>query len=124
MKDKRVNRMGDGDLLERTFDFAVRVIRFLKTIPYSKEHEVIRYQLAQCAPSVGANSEESQASSSKEDFGYKMGVVVREARESNDWLRIVKACKIADGEELDALIQESQELKRIFGSIFAKSKTT
>ena len=67
MKDKRVNKMGDRDLLERTFNFAVRVIRFLKTIPYSKENEVIRYQLAQCAPSVGANYEESQASSSKED---------------------------------------------------------
>lgn len=92
--------MGDRKLLERTFDFAVRVIRFLKTIPYSKENEVIRYQLARCATSVGANYEESQASSSKEDFAYKIGVVVREARESNYWLRILKACKIADGRDL------------------------
>ena len=116
--------MNHKDLLERTFDFAVRVIRFLKTIQYSKENDVIRYQLAKSATSIGANYEESQASSSKEDFCHKIGIVLRETRESNYWLRILKASKIADSQELDALIQESAELKRIFGSIFAKSRAT
>ena len=116
--------MENRDLLERTFDFAVRVIRFLKGIPYSKEHDVIRYQLAKPATSIGANYEESQASSSKEDFCHKIGIVLRETRESDYWLRILKASNIADSRDLDALIQESEELKRIFGSIFAKSKMT
>jgi four helix bundle protein len=125
MKVKRQReKMGDIDLLERTFDFAVRVVRFLKCIPYSKENDVIRYQLAKSLTSVGANYEESQASSSREDFYYKIGIVLREARESNYWLRIIKAVGIGSSAELNALIQESEELKNIFGSIFAKSRTT
>jgi four helix bundle protein len=122
MKEQR-EKPGESGLLGRTFDFAVRVIRFLKTIPYSKENDVIRYQLAKSATSVGANYEESQASSSKGDFYYKIGIVLREARESNYWLRILKATNISDGRELDALIQESVELKRIFGAIFAKDES-
>ena len=121
MKQER-EKPGEPDLLERTFDFAVRIIRFLKCIPYSKENDVIRYQLAKSATSVGANYEESQASSSKGDFYHKIGIVLREARESNYWLRILEATNISDGQELDALIQESVELKRIFGAIFAKNK--
>ena len=94
----------------------------LALITYSKENDVIRYQLAKSATSVGANYEESQASSSKADFYYKIGIVLREARESNYWLRILEATNISDGQELDALIRESVELKMIFGAIFAKNK--
>jgi four helix bundle protein len=122
VKEQR-EKPGESDLLERTFDFAVSVIRFLKTVQYSKENDVIKTQLAKSATSVGANYEESQASSSKADFYYKIGIVLREARESNYWLRILKASNISDGRELDALIQESVELKRIFGAIFAKDKS-
>ena len=49
----------------------------------------IAYQLAKSGTSEGANYEESQASQSKEDFYYKIGICLREARESNYWLRII-----------------------------------
>lgn len=34
------------DLRERLVDFAVNTIKFLGTIPYRKEYDVIRYQLS------------------------------------------------------------------------------
>ena len=63
--------------------------------------------------STGANYEESQAGSSKADFKNKVRIALREVRESNYWLRVIK--KIGDVElpELDRLLQESQELKNI-----------
>jgi len=48
------------DLEERTFRFAVSVIRFLKTVKYSKENDVIKTQLAKSGTSIGANYEEAQ----------------------------------------------------------------
>ena len=51
------------DLAVRLFEFAVRVIEFLKTIPYSPENKVIRTQLAKSSTSSGANYEESQGGS-------------------------------------------------------------
>lgn len=106
----------EDDLKKRTFEFAVEVIKFLRTIEYSKENEVIRYQLAKSSTSIGANYEEACGAFSKDDFKYKIGICYKEARESNYWLRIMKAAGISGSKKLDYLIKESFELKKIFAS--------
>ncbi len=110
----------DSILEERTFKFSVDVIKFLKTIKYSKENDVIKYQLAKASTSIGANYEEAQGAFSKEDFKYKMSICFRESKEANYWLRILKEIGVSNNEKLNDLIQESHELKNIFGSIMKK----
>ena len=110
-----------NDLCERLFEFAVRVIEFLKTLPYTPENKTIRSQLSKCACSSGANYEEAQAGSSKADFSNKVKISLREMRESNYWLRITKrTVQNINSKELDYLINESFELKNILGSIAQK----
>jgi len=110
-----------NDLCERLFEFAVRVIEFLKTLSYSPENKTIRTQLSKSACSSGANYEESQAGSSKADFSNKVRISLREMRESNYWLRITKRTVIEINEsELEYLVNESAELKKILGSISQK----
>ena len=107
-----------NDLCDRLFEFAVRVIEFLKTLPYSPEDKTIRTQLSKSACSSGANYEESQVGSSKADFSNKVRISLREMRESNFWLRIVKrTVPEADPKEVEYLVNESAELKKILGSI-------
>ncbi|MCK4330746.1 four helix bundle protein [candidate division WOR-3 bacterium] len=107
--------MKNRDLGDRIFNFAVRVIKFLKTLKRSDENDVIRYQLAKAATSIGANYEEAQGAFSKDDFKYKIGICFKESKESNYWLRIIKAAGLSEGDELEYLIKESFELKNIFG---------
>ena len=109
-----------NNLEQRTFKFSVDVLKFLKTIKYSKENDVIRVQLAKSATSIGANYEEAQGAFSKDDFKYKMSICLREARESNYWLRLIQSIKISESENVKALIKESYELKSIFHSIMKK----
>jgi len=112
-----------NDLCERLFEFAVRVIEFLKTLPYSPENKTIRTQLSKSACSSGANYEESQGGSSKADFSNKVRISLREMRESNYWLRIIKrTVKEINVSELEYLIKESAELKSILGSIVQKTR--
>jgi four helix bundle protein len=112
-----------NDLCERQFEFAVKVIEFIKTLPYSPENKTIRTQLSKSACSSGANYEEAQSGSSKADFTNKVRISLREMRESNYWLRIIKrTVKEVDITELDYLINESAELKNILGSIVQKSR--
>ena len=120
MKDKENEFKKRRDLEKRTFDFSVEAINFLKEIKYSKINDVVKYQLAKAATSIGANYEESQGAYSKEDFKYKISICLREAKESNYWLRIVKATNIAKGKKLEHLIQELSEFKKIFGSTLKK----
>ena len=112
--------MKENDLLERTFSFGVRCLKLLRTLPNSSEYQIIKYQLGKSATSVGANYEEAQAGSSKADFKNKIRIALKEARESNYWLRVLKALEDTSNEELDALVNESKELKNILASILKK----
>jgi four helix bundle protein len=110
-----------NDLEKRLFDFAVRAIKYLRTLPDAPEIKVIKYQLTKSSTSSGANYEEAQAGSSKADFNNKTRISLREMRESNYWLRILKEL-VEPGSELLWLIQESKELKNILGSIVQKTR--
>ena len=115
--------MAENELTQRLFNFAVRAIKFLKGLTDNPEIKVIKYQLIKSSTSAGANYEEAQAGSSKADFTNKVRISLREMRESNYWLRLIKATndKGYDEKELELLINESSELKKILGSIVQKS---
>ena len=99
--------MQNNNLLDRTFKFGVNCIIFLRTLPRDFEYNVIKLQLTKSSTSIGANYEESQAGSSKADFKNKVRISLREARESNYWLRLIKALERSENEQLESLIQES-----------------
>ena len=66
---------------------------------------------------------EAQAGSSKADFNNKVRISLREMRESNYWLRVIKAILESTklNIELEFLIDESEQLKKILGSIVTKT---
>lgn len=111
------------NLNDRLFKFAVESLKFLPKLPKTPEMSVVRYQLAKCSSSSGANYEEAQAGSSKPDFNNKVRISLREMRESNYWLRIIKSTLNGNqlDEELNHLIDESDQLKKILGSIVTKT---
>ena len=89
-------------------------------LPKSTGAKNIAYQLAKSGTSVGANYEESQASQSKEDFYYKIGICLRETIESNYWLRIIQSKNwIKNKIMIESTVNESSELKLIFGKIYS-----
>ena len=113
-----------NDLEKRLFDFGVRVIKYLRTLPNTFEYKVIKNQLIKSSTSSGANYEESQAGSSKPDFNNKVRISLREMRESNYWLRVISSISEnnENDTELNFLLTESKELKNILGSIMQKTR--
>ena len=77
-------------LLDRTFLFAVNVLKFLKKLPYNHIDRIPILQVARSSASVGANYEESQGAISKKDFTNKISISYREARETHYWLRMLQ----------------------------------
>jgi four helix bundle protein len=109
------------DIRERTFPFAVRVIRAIRRLPQDAATRVVAYQLVKSATSVGANVEEADSAESPRDFIHKTSISRKEARESRYWLRVVRAA-ILDVEEFADLERESDELVRIFSTMIANAK--
>ncbi|MEN4761086.1 four helix bundle protein [Chryseobacterium sp. C39-AII1] len=114
--------MKQNDLLTRTFTFGVDCLKFLRTLPNDPESKLVRFQLGKSATSIGANYEESQAGSSKADFRNKVKIALREARESNFWLRILENLDDYNSEEFKHLLNESSELKNILVAIVNNTK--
>jgi len=113
--------MKENDWLKRTFNFGISCLKFLRKLESNPENNLIRFQLGKSCTSIEANYEESQAGSSKADFTNKVKIALREARETNYGLRILKELNDNNDKSLELLIKESQELKNILGAIVLKS---
>ena len=83
----------------------------------------IANQLFRSGTSIGANVEEALGGSSKKDFINKMTISLKEARESNYWLRLIHDSKIIDHADVEILLRDSIELIKILGSIVKTSKS-
>src|SRR5437762_10961543 len=100
---------------ERTFLFACDIVRFCRRL--STEPGVVRqiaWQLADAGTSVAANYEEAKGSYSRREFAAKNCIVLKEARESRLWLRIILSCGLASIPETQPLYNEANELVGIF----------
>ena len=106
-------------LLGRTFDFGIRTLKVLKTLIKRFDYDVICQQLAKSATSIGANYEEAQAAESKKDFIHKIGIVLKESRESHYWLRVISSInnESKNDEKINELLLEATELQKIFSAI-------
>jgi four helix bundle protein len=111
--------MDENELQKRLFKFAVDVIKLLRSINGGNDLKIISNQLGKAATSSGANYEEAQGAVSRPDFGNKVGISLKEMRESNYWLRILHELYPANS-EINRLLKERLELKNILGSINAK----
>jgi four helix bundle protein len=77
----------DIKILDRSYQFALRIIKIGQQLPESNGARIIGNQLLRAGTSVGANIEEAVGAYSKPEFTHKMSVALKEARESHYWLR-------------------------------------
>jgi four helix bundle protein len=111
------------DLEERTFKFAKAVRLFVKTLPKTMANIEDGKQVIKASGSVGANYREANESLSKKDFVMRIKICRKEAKESAYWLRLIhETNNLENAKDLQGLIQEANEFKKIFSSILEKSK--
>ena len=107
--------MARGDELRgRVKRFAIRALKFVKTLPHDPATLAVPRQLARSAPGVSANYHSAGRSRSPAEFRARLGVVLDEADETVGWLEMLKESGSAAGSELDWLVNESRELRAIF----------
>ena len=111
------------DLEERTYQFAKAVRLFVKTLPKTIANIEDGKQLIKASGSIGANYIEANESLGKKDFSMRIKISRKEAKESAYWIRLINETnKLKNADEALSLIQEANELKKIFSSILVKSK--
>ncbi len=107
---------------ERTYKFALRVIKMVDSLPNTKNGDVLGRQVLRSATSIGANVEEAIGAISKREFIQKMSIATKESRETHYWLRLIRDAGLVSAAQLNPLIQEALEIKMILSKTVKTSK--
>lgn len=105
--------MTPQELKNRTKAFALRIIKLVNAMPYSRAGDMIGKQLLRSATSVGANYRAACRAQSRADFAAKMAVVAEEADESLYWLELLVESGLIKPERLGELLKEANEIVSI-----------
>lgn len=112
------------DLEERTFLFARDIALLCKKLPRTLSNIEYMKQLVRSSGSVGANYIEANESLGEKDFGMRIRISRKEAKESVYWLRLLKETNDSEVlHNIDTLINEATELKKILSSILNKTQS-
>ena len=104
------------NLEERLLEFTAQVVRLADSLPNSKAGNHIAGQLLRSGTSPLANHGEVQAAESRKDFLHKLGICLKELRETKRWLRLIHRLSLCDLEELRRVLDELDQLIRIFSA--------
>ncbi len=107
---------------EKSYAFALRIVKAYKYIAEEKKEFVLSKQLLRCGTSVGANIEEAIGDQTPKDFFSKLNISYKEARETMYWLRLLKDSNILNDKESDSLMADCDELLKIIGTIIKTMK--
>ncbi len=105
------------DLEDRLVEFAIRIIELVEELPKNRAGNHIAGQLIRCGTSPALNYGEVQSSESQKDFVHKMKIILKELRETNICLKIIKRKPLLrQSQRLEKIIKECNELISIFVS--------
>ncbi|MEX2310167.1 MAG: four helix bundle protein [Pirellulales bacterium] len=116
--------MTPGDLCERFLGFADRTCSVVEALPDTRIGRRIADQLLRSGTSPWGNYEEACAAESKNDFAHKLGICLKEVRESRAWLRLTARRNMLPAVRLADLIDEADQLARIIGQSIATVRRT
>jgi four helix bundle protein len=103
-----------------TFNFALRIIGLAKKLSEKKEY-ILSRQLLKAGTSIGANVEEAIAGQSRKDFISKLAIALKEARETNYWLRLFEKGNVIEM-DFSSLLNEFNVIMKILTKIITTSQ--
>lgn len=110
-------------LLNKSFIFAARSVKLYKLLGNRDSLcSPIYRQFLRSSTSIGANSNEAQSASSRKDFINKLNIALKESRETEYWIRLLKETEILTTIEYQSILNDCQELIKLLTSIIISTK--
>ena len=110
-------------LLEKSFAFAIRIVKLYKFLVENKKELVLAKQLLRSWTSIWANIEEAQEAQSKKDFIAKLSISLKEARETMYWLKLLKETGYISEKSFLSIENDLLEIIKLLVSIIKTSKS-
>ena len=108
--------------LQKSFDFAVRIIHLYQYLKENKREYIISKQLLRAGTSVGANTREAYNAESDKDFIHKFGIAQKECDETAYWLELLVTTNLLNQQEFESIYTDCQSILKIIKSIILTKK--
>ena len=105
-----------ADIKERSYSFALKIIKLVESLFNDPTSRVIGDQLLRSGTSVGANIIEAQAASSKRDFTNFPNYALKSANETKFWLGLLRDSGRKDSKVINPLLEDTKQLSNILAS--------
>ena len=79
-------------------------------------------QLLRCGTSIGANVAESQHAQSRADFCSKLNIALKEAAETDYWLRLLHETGYLNETEFQSVFADCKEIESLLAAIVKTAK--
>ena len=109
--------MGNNIISEKSFEFSVRIVNLAKHLRSSKKEFILSKQILRCGTSIGANIAEAQRGQSTADFAAKMTISLKEANETQYWLRLLFRTNYISEKEYNSLNADLDEILSLLTAI-------
>ncbi len=116
--------MKDNIVRTKSYQFGLQIVNLYLYLNSKKKEYQLSKQVLRSGTSIGANVEEAIGASSRKDFKVKMDIAYKEARETHYWIRLLKDSKILEDKLANSLLNDTEELLKIIGSIIKSIKQT
>lgn len=116
-----MNEEKENIIIKKSYDFALEIVKLYKFLAEQKEY-VLSKQMLRSGTSIGANVHEAVAAESKKDFIHKLGIAVKEARETLYWLCLLLDSDFIQKKQFDVLSSSCNSLIKNLNSIILTTK--
>ena len=107
---------------EKSFKFAIRIVKLYQYIQSEKKEYVLSKQLLRSGTSVGALVREAEHAESKADFIHKMAIAQKEINESIYWLELLRETNYLSIEQFESINIDAIEMIKLITSIIKTTK--
>lgn len=114
--------MRENIVKNKSFAFAVRVVKLYQYLCEQKKEFVMSKQLLRSGTSVGAMIREAEHAETKNDFKHKMGIAQKEINETIYWLELLQETDYLTQEQFESISNDAVEIIKLITAILKSAK--
>jgi len=101
------------DIEQRTYKFAIDIIRLVDKFPKTTVAFILGKQLIRSGTSINSNIIHAKSSLTKREFTYYLNIAKKEAKETKSWLSMTMDSELIKFERINPLLEENEEIIKI-----------
>lgn len=114
--------MKDNPILEKSFAFALRIVKLYRYLVHEKQEFVLSKELLIAGTNIGKHVKGAVNAEGRPIFISEMGIARRRASETEYWLQLLLFDGLITQKEYDSIESDREEIFKILTSITMTSK--